>query len=534
MKFDFRSFTVDITSPVNLWKDYDASALPLNISNLSPKTENGTTVKEMYFDGYTTVDGRVRAFIKVYENPDAKGMILYLPDTNGDSGDPLVQSLLGFGYSVAVLDYLGKSEKTSSYTLFPRSLSYCNCRGDKKFMLVHDATSSSRWYVWTCVARRAIRLLKENYGGSIFALGAGLGGSTVYKLAAFNDGLSACATLLNIIPKVDGEGNSIINYRASLENSAYASICKIPVFMAVASNDEDGSFDKMSELAADTASLSLFRALERSFSSGIKSIYPEIDKFFDDCVKSENVYPQPKISASNSDGTLYFNITTKNYELIGAEKKPQLFVSFCIDDPRYRNWMNIPLIGLGEGKFMAKINVCQDLKPIHAFVNMENAGGVVRSSPLFAIVPKSIGIASRAGVAHRKIYDGSMGLDCWTSRDGGSIKLVQGPFDINGVTSDGKSLVTFKPGDPLFSVPPDTLLQLMICGKQQTVTVTCRDKTNSYSCQVNLTDSENWQKFSLAHINFKGTGGPLTEWSQILTIEFYSEEQFIIGSVLWI
>ncbi|MCH5165407.1 MAG: hypothetical protein J1G01_03295 [Clostridiales bacterium] len=525
---------MDITSPVNLWKDYNASALPLNISFLSPKDENGATVKEMYFDGYTTVDGRVRAFIKLLENPNAKGMILYLPDTNGGGDDPIIRTLYDYGYSVAVLDYLGKSEKLSNYTLFPRSLSYCNSRGLTQFMLVHDTSSSSRWYVWTCMARRAIRLLKENYTGNIFALGMGLGGSTVYKLAAFNDGLCACATLLNIIPKVDGEGNSIINYRASLENSAYASICKVPVFMAVASNDENGSYDKMSELASETASLSLFRTVERAFSSGIKKIYPDLDKFFDDCAKAENKYPQPKITASNSDGSLYLNITTKNYEMLTDEKKPQLFVSFCIDDPRYRNWMSLPLIGLGEGKFMAKINVCHDTKPIHAFVNMESSGGIVRSSPLFVIVPKTIGIAPRAGVGHRKIYDGSMGEDCWTSRDGGTIRLVQGPFDINGVTTDGKSLVTFKPGDPLFSVPPDTLLQLMLCGKQQTVTVTCRDKSNSYSSQVNLSDSENWQKFSLSHMNFKGANGPLAEWSQILTIEFYSEEEFIIGSVLWI
>ena len=36
---------MDITSPINLWKDYDVSALPLNVSELSPKTENDITVK---------------------------------------------------------------------------------------------------------------------------------------------------------------------------------------------------------------------------------------------------------------------------------------------------------------------------------------------------------------------------------------------------------------------------------------------------------------------------------------------------------
>ena len=46
---------MDITSPINLWKNYDVLALPLNKSALSQKTENDYTVKEFYFDGYTTV-----------------------------------------------------------------------------------------------------------------------------------------------------------------------------------------------------------------------------------------------------------------------------------------------------------------------------------------------------------------------------------------------------------------------------------------------------------------------------------------------
>ena len=45
-------------------------ALPLNESALSDKTENGIRVREFYFDGFATVDGRVRAYIKLYESPN--------------------------------------------------------------------------------------------------------------------------------------------------------------------------------------------------------------------------------------------------------------------------------------------------------------------------------------------------------------------------------------------------------------------------------------------------------------------------------
>lgn len=522
---------MEITSPNSLWKDYDVAALPLNISSLSEKKIDGATVKELYFDGYTTVDGRARVYINIHENPNAKGVILYLPDKTGGANDPIIKTMLEYGYTVAMLDYMGYSYTHPRFTLYPRSLGGCNCHGQNSFAASEDAKSGN-WYIWTCISRRAIRLLKELYGKNIFALGMGLGGSTVYKLSAFNDGLTACATLLNIVPQVTGSGNSIINYHASLDNYAYAPISKIPMFIAVSSNDEDGSLDEMSELAKETESLKVFRIIERAFSGGIKAAYNDVDGFFTSCTNNSVISVIPKITASNSEGSLYFNILVDGNENVKLTK-PKLFVSFCIEDVSFRNWMNIPLISLGDTS-MAHINVCQDSKPISAFVNFEDENGCVHSSPVFTLIPKSLGIKSRAGVSHRKIYDGSMGEDGWTSRNGGETKLVKGPYDIDGITNDLNSLVTFKPGDPLFKVPADTLLQIMLCGEPQSLCVTVSDKTNSYSCTVDIKSQEDWHKFSLSHFNFKGANGPLTDWSQILMLEFCSDKQFIIGSVLWI
>ncbi|MDE6200651.1 MAG: hypothetical protein K2M47_02055 [Clostridiales bacterium] len=523
---------MDITSPINLWKNYDILALPLNKSALSQKTENGYTVKEYYFDGYTTVDGRARTYIKIYDCADAKGVVLYLADKSGNVDDELLAKLHDFGYSVAVLDYLGKSDR-ERYTLYPKSLSACNLDGVEEFTIPDDATSN--WYIWACISRRAIKLLQEIYGEThIFALGVGLGGCTVYKLAAFNDGLTACATLLNILPNVVGEGNSLINYRASLDNSAYAPVCEIPMFMALSSNDYDGSLDDMAELAKNTASLKHFRIVERALTCGIKAAYDDLIEFFDERANNVPCEPIPQISPSNSDKNLYINIALNHATEEERDVKVKLYVSFCIEDVPYRNWMNIPIIGLGNDNYMAKINVCQDDKPIYAFANVIYDNKTIRSSNLLGVIPKTIGVRAKPGVSHRKIYDGSMGEDCWTTRDGSAVMPVKGLYDIDGVTSKMGSLLTFKLGDPLFSVPPDTLLQLMLCGEPQTITVSVSNKTNKYECTVNITDDSDWHKFSLSHMNFKGAAGMLSDWSQILVLEFTSDKQFILGSVIWV
>lgn len=523
---------MDITSPITLWKDYDVLALPLNKSALSQKVENGTTVKEYYFDGYTTVDGRARAYIKIYENERTDGVVLYLADKSGIADEGIIAKLLGFGYSVAVLDYLGKSDRVR-YTLYPKSLSSCNLDGVDEFTIQND--SASNWYIWTCIGRRAVKLLQELYGDTnIFALGVGLGGNTVYKLSAFKDGLTACATLLNILPNVAGEGNSLINYRASLDNAAYAPFCDVPLFMAICSNADDGSLDDMAELAKNTESLRHFRIVERAFTNGIKAVYDDMLDFFDERAKATACLPRPTLTPSNSEKNLYINIDVDDEGVSDHNTAVDLYVSFCIEDAPFRNWMSIPIISLGKNKYMAKINVCQDDKPIYAFANITYDGKTVISSNLLDIIPKSIGVQAHPGVSHRKIYDGSMGKDGWTARDGGTISLVKGPFDIDGVTSESNSLITFKPGDPLFRVPPDTLLQLMLCGKPQTVTVSVSDKNNKYESTITIGSDNNWQKFSLSHMNFKGAAGMLADWSSILMLELDSDDDFILGSVIWV
>ena len=110
----------------------------------------------------------------------------------------------------------------------------------------------------------------------------------------------------------------------------------------------------MSELAENTNSLSLFRIVERAFSGGIKAVYGDVDKFFTAHANNAANFDFPEITASNSEGSLYFNINA-NEQALSTTAPPKLYVSFCIEEIPYRNWMNIPIISLGGGKFMSHI-----------------------------------------------------------------------------------------------------------------------------------------------------------------------------------
>ena len=522
---------MEITGTNNLWKDYDLTTLPFNKSELSDKTENGIHVKELYFDGFTTIDGRVRAYLKLLENPDAKGIILYLSDCDGDDDDFTLNALYEMGYSVAALDYLGERESSSRFTLYPKSIPQCNCYGVRKFQALNDALCS-KWYIWTCIARKCIKLLQKICPDKkIFALGKGIGGSTVYKLASFDDGLTAAATLLNIIPDITGSGNPYIVYRAALDNAAYAPITKVPLFMTVASNAKDESLDEMSELAENTRSLKSFRILERAFSDSINVVFPQLKDFFDSYA-TETAKPfKIKVSTANSEGKLYLHINIDGEEI--EVSKVNVYAAFCVTNPAYRNWANIAPVKLGNNEYLANITVLQADKPLYAFVNVTTNDGRITSSKLVSIMPKSLGLQSQTIKYRRVIYDSSMGKDVWTARNGGIIETKNGPYELVGVTSTSNSLISFKPGDVLYRTDSDSILQIIISGKQQTITVELSDENDLYASRFELPGGDNWHKITLSLHDFKGAN-PLTDWNKIKILEFKATEEIIISSILWV
>lgn len=523
---------MEIISPNSLWKDYDVSALPLNPSELSGKTENGVRVREFYFDGFTNVDGRARAFIRIRENPNAKGVILYIPNSS-PKGDTVQEAFLERGYTVAILDYAGKSDDHPRFTLYPASLNGCNFYKNENPFEAPDEGLTNFWFVWTCIARRATKLLREMYPElKLFCIGRGLGGSIAYKLCAFDDGLTACTTLLNTIPDVTGQGNKIINYRAALDNSAYAPLLKTPLFIAVCSNDEDGSLDKMAELAQASASLKCFRIVERAFADGIRVVFDQADRFFTSHIDGEIQVPEITIKPANSENNLYFNISIAGN--VSESRNVQLYTAFCITNPMYRNWTTIRTVRLGGTEYIAHVDVLQNDKPVYAFVNMTDDKDNVITSQFLTVIPKSLSIPAQTGIHRRLIYDGSMGADVWLSPRGGETKAESGPFGIDGVTGDGNTIITFKPGDMLYRAEGDALLQIIINGKCEDIAITVSDGEDSYVCVVKLPNSEEWHKFTLSHNDFKSANGPLNSWANVIMLKLGADDEFIVSSVLWV
>lgn len=184
---------------------------------------------------------------------------------------------------------------------------------------------------------------------------------------------------------------------------------------------------------------------------------------------------------------------------------------------------------------MARADVLQNDKPAYAFVNVKCDDGSVSSSNLLCVVPKMLGIPAVPRTPHRLIYDGSMGLDVWTSTDGGNVEVKAGPYGIDGVYSDSLSLATFKPGDMMYHGAKDSLLQLSISGKPQSFIVSVSDGKDKYDCYLELPSTSEWHKFTLSSSDFKSVkSGPLNNWATVIMLEISSKDELIVGSALWV
>ena len=72
---------MEIVTPQLIWKGYDASVLPLNVSTVSKRVCEGVTVSDAYFNGSTVTDGVVRVSVRSFI-PEKSGSITQMCSEN--------------------------------------------------------------------------------------------------------------------------------------------------------------------------------------------------------------------------------------------------------------------------------------------------------------------------------------------------------------------------------------------------------------------------------------------------------------------
>ena len=508
--------------------------LPLDVSEIATKKLSYGVEKRVYFNGEATSMGRTRIYARhiAPETETNKAVVVMLsPEHDIQAID--FSFFTERGYAVVAVDYAGKTFGRERFTLYPNALSFGNYNSEKIFEPVHSTTKSC-WYLWTTVCLRALTYAESAGYNSVGMLGVGIGGSFTYMAAAIDDFPRCCVSLYSpgFFPQTSDADFLLV--AASLSLSSYAPIIKAPCLQMCCSNDLDSSLDQISdikELSTDKSFLYIEPRIDRAFTADMAN---NMEKFFDYYLsgeQSENIVPKASLSAYGEDRNLYFSLKCED-----ILEKVELYVSYGITNPAYRNWRAYPTEKVGEYEYLSRSQVYSADNPVYGFAKITTKSGFLFSTPVIKKIPSSLKITPSTIVKQRLIYDSDMGIDDFFAVNPSENPILkQGPYDICGVSSKS-GLCTYKIGDVVFSGSRDSLLQLLVFSPiKQTVTfsVTEEGSYNTYVCTKSVSPENDWNKLLLSPTDFKSNEGNLSGWDKAIFLRIDYKEELLINSLLW-
>ena len=117
-----------VYSPISLWKDFDAEALPLDTEEISVEEKDGIVYSYVYFNGNEYQDGVSRIYGVFARKKDASNLpaIIVLDEIGQRMKPREVEFWAKRGYAVLSFDNMGESEELQDFTKYPPSVKYAN------------------------------------------------------------------------------------------------------------------------------------------------------------------------------------------------------------------------------------------------------------------------------------------------------------------------------------------------------------------------------------------------------------------------
>lgn len=516
---------MEVISSQALWKEYDRKSLPLNVSVVSEKEENGAIVTRFYFSGAASPDGVTRVYARlVRPSAGVLPVVVVLGDLY-DSADSLTFD--AGGRAVLYIDYSGRKE-AARFTLYPEGMRFAEPYYTPDTLKALPASPGKTcWYVWGTVVLRAMTYIESdpNLDASAAAVvGIGTGGAQVWKA------LCTLSVRGGVIINERGGKLDDTGFKAGLDSVSYAGRITAPLLCLCCSNGDDLSIDQLSETIAAAAPECLLSVRPRAFRGTNEKQRRSVEIFLDKIFGGGTLPARPKLTARASEGALYCELASA-----APVGDPRLYTAHSSEKPSLRNWQCVRMEKAGEGDYIARVGVTDASEPIRLFAIVETEDGLALSSELVEATPAAMGIAAAQLKKNRLIYDGDMGVDDWIGGDGDEAETGEGPFGIGGVTAES-ALSTFKISDSAYSGEDGYVLQMLAYSEaDQTVTVNAVTKSGEvYFTLRELKTNDEWTKLSFNVTDFKSAEGSLDSWDKIAAISMLYGARVIVNSMLWV
>ncbi len=555
-----------ILTPITLWKDFD-DTLPLCEEILSEREADGVICREVYFLGRLTEFGRVKIYGKFYLPAGAESypvvMILF---EAGFPADPhLVAHFTDRGFGVLAVDYCGDMGD-GRHTIYPRDIDYANYSRVGRAMDYADKTAKeTSWYEWAAVARYAAKYLASKPEVTeVGALGLRTGGEILWKIAPYAPiacMISVCAAgwlAYRNIEKFAGENRTFNEERhrfiAGIDSQSYAPHVKCPVLLICAINDKKCNYDRVYDTFQQINPGVEHAILYSSHGNGLigSHSFVDIDLFLDKYLRRRSVYLSKPISLTvfeDEEGNLKVRGL---YDDAGEPKECGIFFAEKVDSFKARDWTRV--LGnardLKNSKAVFPLDIYEGSRKVLLYTFVRYSNGFSVTSKIQEVTLGSAYKNSRP--QSRILYsgeDGSVGFasfrrragsiaDCFADGVRSEVRVLPGYGGIMGASAaDG--IISYRVSEPRYAPPEGACFRFDAYSaedrKLKVTFYTDEEEEKGFSCELDIPAGGKWKNFLLGSGDLKsGTGVPLSDFSDVVSVVFSSESDVLVNNLIWL
>ncbi len=556
-----------ILTPVTLWKDFDDS-LPLEEEIVEERDEQDYLVKDVYFLGRQTAEGRVKIFSRYFIPKEEERypvvMILF------EAGKPFDQEFVGHflqnGYGVLCVDYCGESEH-ERYTLYPQDVDYANYRRAGRAMeFAEPSAKETSWYEWAGVARYAVRYLTEQpQVSAVGGVGMRTGGEILFKIAPYapiSCMISVCAAgwlAYRDLEKFSADGQQIFDeerhrFIAGVDSQSYAPYVKCPVLLLSAINDKkyrcERVYDTFRQINQEVEKAILFSAHGNGIIGGHS--LKNVDLFFDKYLKDRSIFISAPISFTVGENEAGNLVVKPYFDENGEIAECGLFYSEEVSGTLTRDWTRVlaDTENFEDGECVIPLNVYNRSSRVLVYIFVCYSNGFSTTSSIREVVidkeyPNSL-------PRTRVIYTSQEGLngftvlrrgshcvaDCFSNGTHSEAILSEGFGGIMGVSAQN-GIISYRVDAPRFAPDEGASMAFDVyCEEDALLNVAFykdAEEKEGYVCEVKVSGGGKWKNIVLDASDFKTeTGLALDEFIHASSVGFTSEKKVLINNIVWL
>ena len=530
-------------TPVEVWKNFDPVAEPLEEERIRTKVEGDLTYETIYFTAKSVGEKKVRVLVRTCRSTKAKGkkptLLVAMPCLKKEPDLSLFKSVLDEGYVLATFDYEGKVDGKLRYTLYPQELSYCNDEtAGEAFYHAEPSAHHTTWYNWTVIARRTITLISTlEYVDSdkIVMIGEGEGCALTWQVAAMDTRLKGACTIFGYnLEYRDGDPEERDCWVSGVDMRSYASYVNIPFLHIGATNKVDDSFDTLLKVAENVKNKEDFYTdfafgYEYGLSNRqMKAFYTFLDKVFE----GEKFAETPVLDVVANEGELCAKVLVEN------AKHAEVWYAYGSEAEK-RLWKKVDCTKK-NGVYTAKIDLSVPDEILRIFGRVSYGKYSVCSSSK-VVVPATIGIKCLEKRRTKVLYDSALDnnellpVSISNVMPDDAVTVEEGAVGLKGATSLLEGLAYVK--------NPETIVDFKTAESLQ-IEYYCMDERNlvvklymiggkTYTTEVALSGAEGWQRVLLATSVFKDESyKKMLSWDGVWKIEILGLKGALINKML--